>query len=68
MAWTIDDLERVERAIATGLKEVRFQDRTEVYKDSKDLLTQRDTIQQYLLKTGGGNRIRQHRIICGDGF
>ena len=48
MAWTQDDLDRVEQALATGTRDVQIQGRRITYRSMRDLLTIRRVIQQSL--------------------
>lgn len=58
MAWKIEDLEILEKAIATGAKSVQFTDRKVERFELADLLKIRDLIKKELgLVSGGGGRI-----------
>ena len=66
MAFTTDDLTRIERAIAKGERRVTFSDRTVEYRDIADLLKARDAIKTAIShETGTRRRIWPMR---GTGF
>lgn len=44
MAWTQSDLDRIEKAIATGARRVRFQTHEVEYQSIGDMLRARDVI------------------------
>lgn len=62
--WTLDDLRTICAAIATGTLEVRYADRTIVYRSMGDLLKAKVVIEQYL----NPPQIRQYRFHPKDGF
>lgn len=53
MPWTSADLATLDQAIASGVSEVHYADRTVRYQKTEDLLTARTEIVNYLAKTGG---------------
>lgn len=56
MAFSSDDLDAINRAIARGERRVTFSDRTVEYRDIDELLKARDAIQTELRKQKGGRR------------
>lgn len=62
MAFTTDDLTRIERAIAKGERRVTFSDRTVEYRDISELMQARDAMQTEIRKaSGAGRRVRPMR-------
>ncbi|HEY4360089.1 MAG TPA: hypothetical protein VGN17_03940 [Bryobacteraceae bacterium] len=57
--FTRRDLKTINHAIAAGVLEVRYSDRTVRYNSTSDLLKARQTIQTYLDSQNGTARIRQ---------
>lgn len=59
MAWTQDDLDALNEAIATGALRVRMQDRDIQYRSLADLLAIRKMLEEQLgLAPDRGDRIR----------
>lgn len=56
MAFTTDDLLRIERAIAKGERRVTFSDRTVEYRDISELMQARDAVQTEIRKQSGATR------------
>ncbi len=52
MAFTQDDVVRIERALAKGERVVRFADRTVEYRTVQELIEARDRMLLELAKTG----------------
>ncbi len=48
MAWTQADLDKIEKAIASGVRRVRFQTREAEYQSVGDMLKARDVIKAEL--------------------
>ena len=48
MAWTTDDLEELEAAIASGVESFQFRDRSETYRGLKELQAIRRMIRREL--------------------
>lgn len=48
MAYTLSDLEAIERAIATGARRVKFEDREVEYRSTTELERTRDSIRRAL--------------------
>ncbi|MCA0275860.1 MAG: hypothetical protein LCH86_07650 [Proteobacteria bacterium] len=44
MAWTQSDLDRIEKAIASGVRKVRFQTHEAEYQSMREMLLARDVI------------------------
>lgn len=53
MAWTNDDLQEIERAIATGELTVRFNDRLVTYRSIDDLMKARAVILRSVRASAG---------------
>lgn len=53
MAYTQTDLQRIEKAIATGTLEVEYADKRIKYRSIEELITARNEIQRSLQGTGG---------------
>ncbi len=66
--FTVTDLITIDHAIASGTLEVRFQDRTVIYRSMDDLLKARTVILGYLQALSGQPARRQIRIYTGSGF
>ena len=64
MAFTQQDLDKVEKAIARGEKIVRYADRNVEYRDIDELLRARDEIRNSLV-SAAGPRSRIVRIYHG---
>ncbi len=64
MPFTQEQLDALDAAIASGTQEVRFQDRTVVYRSMKDLLAARTLIVNAL----GQNLVRQIRLETQSGI
>ena len=54
MAWTQSDLDKIEKAIATGARRVRFQTHEVEYQSTADMLKARDVIAAALAADDGG--------------
>lgn len=67
MAWTQADLDAVEAAIASGVEEVRFADRSVRYRTIGDLQKARQEIKN-ALSLAGPLPVRQVRIRTNKGF
>ncbi len=62
MAFTTEDLSRIERAIAKGERRVTFSDRTVEYRDIAELMQARDAMLTEIRKQNGtARRIRPMR-------
>lgn len=59
MAYTLEDLEKLESALASGAKEVEYNDRTVKYRSIKEL---KDAIQVVKRELGLVNR--GGRVLC----
>lgn len=57
-SWTLSDLQRVERAISTGARRVKFEDREVEYSSLSELIRARETIARAL---GMGNSLASQR-------
>jgi len=69
MAWTQTDLDRIERAIATGTLEVRTSDgRRLIYRSVEELLKAKAVIEAELDKAAGTNKSRTRRISTSQGY
>lgn len=55
--WTLEDLIRIKKAIASGAMRVEYNDRTVVYKSMTDLLKSKQLIEKELGKVKRGGRI-----------
>ena len=56
-AWTSDDLATLEKAIAQGVTEVRYGDKTVIYRSLNDMLRTVDMMRKDLgVSTGNQNR------------
>ena len=53
MAWTQDDLDKINRAIATGAKRVRFQTHEVEYQTIEQMMKARDLITAELTPSNG---------------
>jgi hypothetical protein len=67
MAWTTDDLAAIDDAIASGVLEVRFQDRTTTYRSMDDLIKAHNLITE-ALASQQGTVITQYKVIPSTGF
>lgn len=63
MAFTTDDLDRINAAIATGELSVHYADRSVTYRSIEELLKAK----QHILN-GLNGRPRQHRLVADKGF
>lgn len=54
MAWTQSDLDKIEKAIATGARKVRFQTHEVEYQSMGDMLKARDVIKASLAGDDSG--------------
>lgn len=54
MAWTQSDLDKIEKAIATGARRVRFQTHEVEYQSTGDMLKARDVIKAALSTNDSG--------------
>lgn len=65
-SWTQDDLDRIEKAIATGALRVEYNDRTVVYKSNKELFEAREMIRRALglVKRGGRVLAKASKGTC----
>ena len=52
MAYTQSDLDALDAAIRTGVKEIRFQDRTQTFQTTADLLATRNFVYSQLHPAG----------------
>ncbi len=68
MAFTQTDLDTINEAIASGALEVRFQDRTTIYRSMKELLMAKAEIEAELAINGGSVIIRQIRPVIHNGW
>ena len=57
--WTIEDLTKIESAIAEGVRIVEYQDRKVEYRSLKDMLATRD-----IIKTSLGLKQKTTRILA----
>lgn len=58
-SWTLTDLETIEKAIATGARSVKFEDREVEYRSTSELLRARELIRKSLgLVDPNGGRTR----------
>lgn len=68
MAFIQADLDRINTAIASGVLEVRFSDRTIRYQSTADLLRAKNEIEIALSTAGGSAIVRQIRPVTGSGW
>jgi len=68
MAWTQDDLDRIDVAIASGKQEVRFGDRSVKYFTLDELLKIRSEVAGAISGASGRPVIRQVRFATRSGF
>lgn len=52
MAWTVSDLDTIEKAIASGTKVVQYSDKKVEYQAIGDMLKARDAIRGALIAAG----------------
>jgi hypothetical protein len=57
MAWTQTDLDKLEEAIASGARRVKFADKEVEYRDLTEMMQVRDLMRQKLGKSTKGQRI-----------
>lgn len=62
MAFTTNDLERIERAIARGTLTVRYADRTVTYQSMRELMRARDLMRSELGPDAGGTKGRRRTM------
>lgn len=67
MAWTLTDLERLERAIRTGARKVKYEDKEVEYRSQADMQRLRREMQEELGITSGeaGSRRRYGKFSKG---
>jgi hypothetical protein len=66
---TQSQLDTLDAAIATGAREVRFQDQTVIYNSIKDMMTARTLLYNQLHPTGTAPAVtRQYRMTTNKGF
>ncbi len=65
MAFTQAQLDALDDAIATGAKEVRFQDRTVVYNSTDELIKARNLVSTIL---NSDSMVRQTRVYTTKGI
>jgi hypothetical protein len=53
MSFSADDLEKLEKAIKSGVRRVKFADREVEYHSLADMIKARDLLRRELGKTGG---------------
>lgn len=63
MAFTADDLDRINRAIASGQRRVTFGDRTVEYRDVSEMLRAKSEIQKDL-----AGAVQRTRVMRYKGF
>lgn len=63
VAWTQDDAEKLERAIASGRLSVRYKDRTVTYQSTDSMLKALKAIRAELDAASGKRRRRIYRAI-----
>lgn len=69
MAWTTTDLAAIDAAIASGVKEVHYQDRRVVYQTMQELRMARADILLYLSQQNTSNpMIRTVRVYTNNGW
>ena len=68
MSFTQDDLAVIDKAIASGTQEVRFQNRTDIYRSIDDLLKARAEITSYLAQVGGPTQVRMVKVYTKSGW
>ena len=69
MAWTTDDIEALEKAIATGALIVEFKDRKLQYRSLDEMrLILSDMRGAVEAQTRTGGRVKQFRISSSRGF
>ena len=63
MAWTQSDLDKLEKAIALGVRRVEYSDKKVEYNSLKDMMMARDLIRKELGLVDGrfGRILSQHR-------
>ncbi|WP_020161256.1 phage head-tail joining protein [Methylobacter marinus] len=72
MAWTQDDLDRIKRAIAQGVRRVQFKDRLIEYNSISEMLKAREAIEKDLndqaAQAAGVTRPRGYRARTSRGY
>lgn len=68
MAWTQTDIDSIDSAIKSGVLEVRYADRTVVYRSMNELLQARQLAVVEVNKANGTMPTRQYRIYTDKGF
>lgn len=69
MAWTSDDLATIDAAIASGIREIQYQDRKVIYPSIDDLKAARTEIAAYLSQQANGQKpVRMVRVYTRNGW
>jgi len=72
MAWTQDDLDRIKRGIAQGVRRVQFKDRLIEYNSVSEMLKAREAIEKDLndqaAQASGVTRPRGYRAKTSRGY
>lgn len=72
MAWIQDDLDRIKRAIAQGVRRVQFKDRLIEYNSISEMLIAREAIEKDLndqaAQAAGVTRPRGYRAKTARGY
>jgi hypothetical protein len=68
MPWQPSDLATIDAAIASGAKEVHYQDRTVVYPSVEDMMKSRTVINNYLMSLTTPPPTRQIRVFTDKGW
>jgi hypothetical protein len=68
MAWTQTDLTALEKAMGTGLRTVRFENRTIEYQSLAEMQAVRAEMLNEIALASGTPRVRQTRVYTGKGW
>lgn len=66
--WTMEQLEALEKAIAEGVRRVKYQDKEVEYRDLKDMLALANTMRAALCPDSGSGGGRRTVGIYGSGL
>ena len=67
VAWTQQDLDRLDKAIATGAREVQFRDQRTVFRSLREMKELRADIARTLAVGQGKRTTRQVRTVVSRG-
>lgn len=68
MAWTQSDLDKLDKALATGVNTVAFRDRTVTYRSLDEMLRLRSRIASELQSTNSTVTERVQRVSFDKGY